>query len=49
MAIAVLFEDSSAVVHKIKASWPTVTVEAEVAAPSKHNFDHDMSILSLYK
>lgn len=44
--MAVLFQDSSAVVRKIKASWPLVTVEAEVAAPCRHDFDHDMSTWS---
>jgi hypothetical protein len=46
LVMAVLFKDSSAVMRQIKASWPTVTVEAEVEAPSKHGFDHDMSIWS---
>ena len=46
LVLAILFEDSSAVVCNICASWPLVTVEAEVASPSKHGFSHDMSIWS---
>lgn len=46
LLLAILFENRSAVVRKIKASWPLVTVEAEVASPSKHSFGHDMSIWS---
>jgi len=44
--LAVLFHDCSAVVRHIKASWPLVSVEAEVATPPKHDFGDDMSVWS---